>query len=302
MSDPADAVRFADGPAGRIAYRRRGSGPPLVLLHPLALSGRVWDPVTDLLAGHFDTIAPDARGHGDSGWDRAEFGVAEMADDVIALLDALDLPSAHLLGMSMGGSVAIEVVARQELSVPSDKLVTGGRRPTARVDRLVLADTTAWYGEDAVATWTERAEKVRTTPRAAQIPFQVDRWFTDEFRRTHPAAVNRVVGVFLATDPAAHAQACLALGRMDNRDRLGSVTAPTLAFAGEEDYATPPEMAAHVASHVADGTAFTLPGLRHLSLLERPELAGLVRAHLEGTEAPELPAASCGCVAAGVRP
>jgi 3-oxoadipate enol-lactonase len=280
VSDPADAVRFVDGLAGRIAYRRRGSGPPLVLLHPLALSGRVWDPVTVLLAEHFDTIAPDARGHGDSGWDRGEFGVTELADDVVALLDALDLPAAHLLGLSMGGSVAIDVA---------------GRHP-GRVERLVLADTTAWYGEDAVPTWTKRAEKVRTTARPTQVPFQVDRWFTDQFRRTHPAEVNRVVGIFLATDPAAHAQACLALGRMDGRELLGSITAPTLAFAGEEDYATPPEMGAHVAENVADGTALTLPGLRHLSLVERTALTGLVRAHLDGTEPPtELPVASCGC-------
>ncbi|MCI2422250.1 alpha/beta fold hydrolase [Saccharopolyspora sp. K220] len=285
MSDSDGIVRFVDGPSGRIAYRRTGSGPPLVLLHPLALSGRVWDPVVDQLADHFDTIAPDARGHGQSGWDRAEFGVTELADDIVALLDGLGFPAAHLVGMSMGGSVAINVA---------------GRHP-GRVERLVLADTTAWYGADAVPTWTQRAEKVRTTGRPAQIPFQVDRWFTEHFRRTHPAEVNRVVGIFLATDSAAHAQASLALGRMDGRELLPSITAPTLAFAGEEDYATPPEMAVYAAEHVADGTALNLPGLRHLSLVERPALAGLVRAHLEGTGLPAgLPAASCGC-AAGVR-
>jgi 3-oxoadipate enol-lactonase len=286
VSDPDGTVRFVDGPSGQIAYRRSGSGPPLVLLHPLALSGRVWGQVADLFAEHFDTIAPDARGHGDSGWDGAEFGVTDLADDVVALLDGLGLAAVHLVGMSMGGSVAIDVAGRH----------------AGRVERLVLADGTAWYGEDAVPTWTARAEKVRTTGRAAQIPFQVDRWFTEHFRRTHPAEVNRVVGIFVATDSAAHAQACLALGRLDDRELLASITAPTLAFAGEEDYATPPEMSAYAAEHVADGTALTLPGLRHLSLVERPALVGLVRAHLEGTGLPaELPAASCGCAAAGVR-
>jgi 3-oxoadipate enol-lactonase len=276
----SDAVQYVDGAAGRIAYRRRGSGPAVVLLHPLALSGRVWDPVVDELAEHFDVLAPDARGHGDSGWDGAEFGVAELADDVAALLDGVGLRTAHLLGMSMGGSIAITAT---------------GRHPD-RIERLVVADGTAWYGENAPATWAERAERVRSTPRPAQIPFQVDRWFTESFRRTHPAEVNRVVRIFLGTDSAAHAQACLALGHLDARDMLASITQPTLAFAGEEDYATPPEMATYLAEHVPDGIAMTLPGLRHMSLVERPALAGLVRAHLEGTALPtELPAASCGC-------
>lgn len=278
----SDAVEYVDGRSGRIAYRRRGSGPTVVLLHPLALSGQVWDPVVDQLAAHFDVLAPDARGHGDSGWDGAEFGVDELADDVAALLDGVRLRTAHLVGMSMGGSIAITAAARHP----------------DRVDRLVVADGTAWYGENAPATWAERAERVRTTTRAAQIPFQVDRWFTEPFRRTHPAEVNRVVRIFLATDSAAHAQACLALGHLDARDQLASITAPTLAFAGEEDYATPPEMAAYLAEHVPTGTALTLPGLRHMSLVERPALAGLVRAHLDGTELPaELPGPSCGCAA-----
>lgn len=278
----SDAVQYVDGAAGRIAYRRRGSGPAVVLLHPLASSGRLWDPVVDELAEHFDLLAPDARGHGDSGWDGAEFGTAELADDVVALLDGVGLRRAHLVGMSMGGSVAI---------------TAAGRHPD-RVDRLVVADGTAWYGENAPAAWAERAERVRTTARTAQIPFQVDRWFTESFRRTHPAEVNRVVRIFLGTDSAAHAQACLALGDLDARDLLASIKAPTLAFAGEEDYATPPEMGAYVAEHVPDGVALTLPGLRHMSLVERPALAGLVRAHLEGTGLPaELPEASCGCTA-----
>lgn len=282
----SDGVRFVDGPAGRIAYRRRGAGQPVVLLHPLALSGQVWDPVVDELTGRYDVIAPDARGHGESGWNRGEFGVAELAEDVVALLDGLGLRTAHLIGMSMGGSVA---------------LTAAGRYPD-RVTRLALADTTAWYGENAPVTWGERAERVLTTSRAAQIPFQVDRWFTEHFRRTQPEAVNRVVGIFLATNSAAHAQACRALGALDSRELLPSITAPTLAIAGVEDYATPPAMASHIADNVPNGTALTLPGLRHLSMIERPTLAKLVCAHFEGEQLPsEFPAASCGCSGQEVR-
>jgi 3-oxoadipate enol-lactonase len=77
-----------------------------------------------------------------------------------------------------------------------------------------------------------------------------------------------------------------------------AITASTLSLTGSEDYATPPEMGRYVADHVQHGRSLTLPGLRHLSLIERPALADLVRAHLEGCELPASDGSpSCGCAA-----
>ena len=164
---PESPGLFVDGPRNRIAYRRAGAGRPLVLLHPLALSSEVWGTYGARLARSFDVIAPDARGHGKSGWDSEPFGIDDLADDVAALLDGLGVASAFVTGMSMGGSTAISFA---------------GRYPS-RADGLVLADTTAWYGEDAPATWAERAREVVAKPRELQVAFQADRWFTEDFRR-----------------------------------------------------------------------------------------------------------------------
>jgi 3-oxoadipate enol-lactonase len=270
-----------DGPVGPIAYRRTGRGHPLVLLHSLALDSRMWGPYAARLGPHFDVIAADARGHGGSGWDGRPFDTADLAADLAALLDGLGLASAHVLGMSMGGSVAIEFAGTHQ----------------ARVDRLVLADTTAWYGETAVDAWTERAERAVALPRRRQVPFQVDRWFTEGFRRTHHDEVRRIAGIFVETDSGAHAEASLALGRLDARHLLAGITAPTLSVTGEEDYATPVEMGRAIAEGVADGCHRTLAGLRHLSLVERPDLAGLVRAHLEGAEPAEPDSVGTCCLA-----
>jgi len=277
-----------DGPSGPIAFRRSGEGEPLVLLHPLALSGEAWGPVAERLAARFDVISPDARGHGGSGWAGEAFTVADLADDVAALLDGLDLRSAHLLGMSMGGSVA---------------LTFAGSRPE-RVQRLVLADTTAWYGDQAPAVWAGRAEKALATPRARQVPFQADRWFTEEFRARRPHEVQRVVDVFVRTDSRAHAQAARALGGLDGRELLPAITAPTLSLTGEQDYATPPAMGRYIADHVRTGQALVLPELRHLSLIEAPGLADVVVAHLtdQPLPAPGAESASCGCAGSGTRP
>jgi 3-oxoadipate enol-lactonase len=246
-----------DGPTHRIAYRRAGSGPPLVLLHPLALSGEVWGDYAARLTSSFDVIAPDARGHGHSGWDGEPFSIDDLGDDVAVLLDGLGLTSAFVTGMSMGGSTAISFA---------------GRYP-ARADGLVLADTTAWYGDEAPATWEARANDVVAKPRELQMPFQIDRWFTDGFRQGAADEVSRVAGIFLGTNSLAHAAACRALGTMDSRRLLPAITAPTLAVTGEEDYATPPAMGKAIADGVPGGSARVLPSLRHMSLVEDPGLA-----------------------------
>lgn len=264
--------------------RRTGRGDPVVLLHPLALSGAVWgDVATRLVSDGFDVIAPDARGHGaePAPWDGAPFTVADLADDVAVLLDELGVDRAHVVGMSMGGSVAVELAARHP----------------GRVDRLVLVDTTAWYGPDAPAVWNKRAARAVGTPRRRQIPFQTDRWFTDEFARTSHDEVRRVASVFTATDSLAHAAACRALGTLDARERLALITSPTLVLTGEGDVATPPSMGRALADGVVDGRFALLPALRHLSLVERPALAGLVAGHLRGTEAPFPSDVACGCAA-----
>lgn len=253
------SVHFVQASSHSIAYRRSGSGEPLVLLHPLALSGAVWGPYSDRLADSFDVIVPDARGHGESGWDGAPFGIDDLGDDVGALLDWLNLPTAHIVGLSMGGSTAVSFA---------------GRYP-GRATRVVLADTTAWYGVTAPQTWAERAQAVLDRPRWSQIPFQLDRWFTESFRQRNVEEVSRVVANFLQTCSLAHAQACRALGSMDSRGLLAAITAPTLALTGAEDYATPPDMGKAIADGVRNGTAVRLESLRHLSLIEDPGLAAM---------------------------
>lgn len=251
---------------GRMAMWLWGAGEPVVLLHPLALAGELWRPLGTTLAPDFHVLAPDLRGHGDTSWDRDGFTIDDMAIDLAQALDTLSLDSVHLLGMSMGGSVAMTFAAM----FPH------------RVRTLTLADTTAWYGEQAPATWADRAEKAVTVPRDKQVEFQVDRWFSESFVVDHPTEVDRVVRIFVRTDSQAHAAACRAFGRMDVRGDLSKITAPTLVLVGEHDYATPPAMAETLASGIPDVTLRVLPGLRHMSLIEQPELARKIRRHLRG--------------------
>ncbi|MET9819484.1 alpha/beta fold hydrolase [Streptomyces sp. NPDC006355] len=253
-----------DRPWGSLNYLDEGSGPLVVLLHPLAQAGEVWRRLIDELVPDFRVVAPDARGHGASQWDGAEFSVPDLADDVAALIDHLGAGPARLAALSMGGCTAVALAVRRPELVHS----------------LVLADTTADYGPGKAGAWGERAAKAVTVPREKQLAFQVDRWFSPRFLEQDPAEVERVSRIFTETDSEAHAAACRALGAYDDSARLGEITASTLVLVGEDDYATPPDMAEALHAGIAGSRLQVLPEVRHLSLVESPPARALAREHL----------------------
>ncbi|AIJ21906.1 alpha/beta fold hydrolase [Amycolatopsis methanolica] len=254
-------------PWGRLYFLDEGAGPLVVLLHPLAESGEIWRGLIDRLTPHFRVVVPDARGHGGSSWDGTPFSVQDLATDVAALIKYLDAGPARVAGMSMGGCTAIALAVRHP----------------ALVANLVLADTTADYGPEKAAAWGERAEKAVSVPRDKQLAFQTDRWFSPGFRERNPAEVERVSRLFVATNSAAHAAACRALGSYEDSARLGAITAPTLVLVGEDDYATPPSMAEALHRGIADSKLHVFRGTRHLSLIESPQAQELTVEHFIGS-------------------
>lgn len=224
----------------------------VLLLHSLAMSGELWRPLMDRLEP--PVVAVDARGHGKSAWDGSAFTIEDLAADVADLIEARADGPVAVAGMSMGGCVAIALA---------------GSRPDL-VSRLLLADTTANYGPDRVAAWADRAGKAIREPRAKQLAFQRDRWFSPEFLEREPKEVERVSELFLATDSRAHAQACLALGAFDGLPLLPKITAETLVVVGEYDYATPPAMARVLADGIPRASLRIFDDARHFSLFEAP--------------------------------
>jgi 3-oxoadipate enol-lactonase len=253
-------------PWGDLHYLDEGTGPLVVLLHPLSESGELWRTLIDELSPTHRVVAPDARGHGASGWDRAPFSVPDLAEDVAALIEHLDAGPARVAALSMGGCTAIALAVR---------------RPEL-VARLVLADTTADYGPDKHEAWAERAHKAVVVPRDRQLVFQVDRWFSPGFVAEASDEVERASRIFVETDAHAHAAACRALGAYDDNDALGAIEVPTLVVVGADDYATPPAMAKALHAAITGSHLVVLDGVRHMSLVESAEARALARAHLTG--------------------
>ena len=96
----------------RIAYERRGDGPPVLLLHGYVGDHRTWRPQLDALSDEFDVVAWDAPGYGGSSDPPEEFTLAEFADALAAFVAATELERPHVVGLSFGGGLALELYRR----------------------------------------------------------------------------------------------------------------------------------------------------------------------------------------------
>lgn len=235
----------------------------LVLLHPLGVDHRFWDPVVGALPdGIGDVVVPDLLGHGSAPLPPEGATVEDYADAVEKDLAGRD--RVHLVGVSLGGLVAQVLAAR----LPG------------RVDRLVVADSVAAYSDAMRSMWRERAALVRREGLESVVEPMEALWFSEAFRRDRAAAVAEVRRTLLAGDPEGYARTCEALAVADTRDLAGSIRAKVLVACGEDD-ALPFRVATEWFTSTMPGTTMTwLPG-GHATAYENPrEFADVVAGFL----------------------
>lgn len=241
-----------------LAYDDTGRGPALVLLHAGIADRRMWDDVTPMLAESHRVIAPDLRGFGETPLPDGPFGYAA---DVAGLLEGLGVERACLVGVSLGGHVALDLtLARPEL-----------------VDRLVLvgAGIDGWEHEPPLrAIWAEEEAAFERGELDEVAWINVRAWLDGPARREGdvPAALRRRVFEMqrAALDHENPAATCGWLTR-SRRERLGEVTAPTLVLVGALDQRDFRRIAQFLAQTIPGAAFEELPGVAHLPPLERPE-------------------------------
>lgn len=259
MRDQRTAMA-ADGTP--LHYTLTGTGQRIALTHSLALDGRFWDEVTNALGPDYEVLAWDCRGHGASGKPPGPYMVEQFADDLLAVFDDAGWQQAVIAGASMGGCVSLAFTARYP----------------DRVRALGLFDTTAGYGLEALPAWEGRGQAALKEGLASLAAFQESRWFSDGFRDREAVMVGRCTAVFQANDPAAYAEVCRMLGRVDLYKWLAGFKVPTAIVVGEEDYATPLAMAQALHQGIAGSTIEIIPGARHLTPIECPQrIAAVLR-------------------------
>ena len=260
MTAPAQHDTFTTSDGSSLSFTRRPApkpgAPRIVLVHSLALDRSVWNGVAERLQGDAEILAYDCRGHGRSDRRSGAYSAELFANDLVQLLDHVGWPKTAVAGCSMGGNVT---------------LAFAGLYPD-RTSALGLIDTTAWYGADAPARFAERADAARVNGMRGLIDFQLTRWFSDAYRAANPDELNRLTTLFVANDLDCYAASCALLGTVDVRPYLPSFRMPVAIVVGEEDYATPVAMARQLHEAIPQSTLTVLPGARHLTPIEHPDL------------------------------
>ncbi len=238
-------------------YEDRGEGLPLVLLHGFPFSSESFWPQLEAPPAGVRLIVPDHRGFGRSEPGDGPATMEAMAEDVLALLDALRLPAAVIGGLSMGGYVAIALA----------------RLDPGRVKGLVLIDTQSFADDEAGQA---RREAAAQDVEANGVGGLVDAMLPKLMSAgVDPGVRARVERLMRAQSPAGVAAASRGMAsRTDGKDILSRFGGPCLVLVGDGDVVTPPEKAKAMAALVPGASLELIANAGHLTNLEQPAAFG----------------------------
>jgi 3-oxoadipate enol-lactonase len=246
---------FAEVNDTRLYYEVAGTGEPLVLIHGFTLDTRMWDDQFRPLAEHHRVVRYDVRGFGKSAVPAG--APYTNADDLAALLDYLTIPAAAIIGLSMGGGIAIDFAlaypAMTRTLIPVDSSLSGHQ----------------WSGE-----WNARFGQIGQTARAVGVDAAKAEWLADPLvapaneRAAVAARLQRMVadysgwhwinrGLEHRHDPPASA-------------RLSEITAPTLVVIGERDLPDFHVIADRMSAQAPNARKIVIPGVGHMANMEAP--------------------------------
>ena len=241
-----------DANGERLHYTDAGNGPAVLLIHSMGADAAMWRDQVAALSDRYRCIAFDCRGHGGSTYN-ARFTVAGAAADLKAGLDALGAGSCHLVGMAMGGPIAISFAAQWPEAVRSvtvaDGFVDMREAGGARIPewaKTIRATTMDAFGR--------RYAEMRLTPSASQ------------------AARDGLAAAIAKVPPEAYIDVMKAIfDRIDFTREAAAIRAPALVIWGEEDDVTPLPHSQQIAEIIPGARLETIPGAAHISNLDRPE-------------------------------
>ncbi|HZL59716.1 MAG TPA: 3-oxoadipate enol-lactonase [Stellaceae bacterium] len=244
--------------AGKVVthyYWQGAEDAPILLMgNSLGTNFHMWDAQVPALAQRFRVLRYDMRGHGlseaPSGIDA--YRIEDLADDALALLDALKVDRFHYCGLSIGGMVG------QRL----------GAKAAARIRSLALCNTAMRMATPQI--YRDRADFVRENGLEPIVDTVLQRWFNDGFLKANPAIAIGMRNMVTRNSVAGYAGCCLALAEMDLEADLARIACPTLVLVGGKDQATPPEAGRKIAAAIKGAKLVEIPGAAHISTVEEP--------------------------------
>ncbi len=239
----------------KLVYSLNGdqNRPAVVLSHSLATSMEIWGYQLPLLTHRFRVLLYDLRGHGGSEPSGDSCSLQELASDVAALLDHLQIPVAAFVGLSIGGMIG-QVFA---LRFPN------------RLSSLVLSSTGCQVEEQLKITLNDRINKVHAAGLQSQVKPTLTRWFTSRFIEEAPRTMAWVSDLILSTSVEGFVGCCRAIQDLDVIDALPTIRAKTLLIPGEQDSGFPERISRTIQQKIAGSELILLRNASHMGNVEQ---------------------------------
>ncbi len=236
----------------KLNWREDGdpAGLPLVFANSLGTDLRLWDQILSLLPSGLRIIRFDKRGHGLSDCPSAPYAMDDLVSDAEALLDGLGISDCLFVGLSIGGMIGQGLAAR---------------RPDL-IRALVLSNTAAKMGDAAM--WQTRIDAILAGGIEALADAVMERWFSPAFLARPELTAWR--NMLTRTPAEGYIGCCHAIAGADLSESTNTLTLPTLAIAGSEDGASPPDLVRGTAEMIAGSRFEVIDGAGHLPCVEDP--------------------------------
>jgi 3-oxoadipate enol-lactonase/4-carboxymuconolactone decarboxylase len=225
-------------------------GAPLVLLHSLGTTAHIWDAQAAALSRSFRVIRPDLRGHGLTGCTPGPYSMAQFADDLAGLMDALGINQFHLGGISIGGLIAQAFAAAHP----------------GRVASLALVDTA--LAIPPAQSWTDRAAIVRAQGIGVIADAVIARWVTPGFMDAPETSGLREM--LMRTPAEGYAAAAEAIAAADLTVTTSTLQVPAVIVVGDQDLATPVAAAQALNAAIAGSALVIIENAAHIPTVEKP--------------------------------
>jgi 3-oxoadipate enol-lactonase len=235
-------------------YRRdRAEGATtLVFVNSLGTDMRSWDLLISHLGTNYDLLRYDKRGHGLSDTPAGDYSISDHANDLHALLSHLGIAQPILIGLSVGGMVAMEYTALHPDNIRA----------------LVLCDTASQIGTPD--GWSARIEAVQRRGMSEMAGEIIARWFAPDFAQRQPSLYQGMYNMLSRMPEAGYIATCAALRDGDLRSFIPTLDTQTLVLVGDEDLATPPDQVREFAEALPNARFEVIKEAGHLVCIEQP--------------------------------
>ena len=236
----------------------------VVFSNSLGTDFRIWLPLFDEISDDISILLYDSRGHGLTGGAESPFGMNDLVEDLVALVEHVGIKRAVFCGLSVGGLICQGLWQK---------------RPDL-VKKLILCDTAPKIG--TVDVWNARIDAIAKGGLESIADNVMERWFTPDFHQERADELAGYRTMLCRQSAAGYASTCKAIRDSDFTNGLSTISVPVLCVVGDQDGSTPVEIVKAAADGIKGARFEVIEGCGHIPCVEQPEaLAELLQTFLK---------------------